>query len=45
MLTQEDKIQLQQKGISESQIERQLKQFREGFPFLRLKADTSAVIC
>jgi len=41
MLTQEDKIQLQQKGISESQIERQLKQFREGFPFLRLKAAAS----
>ena len=41
MLTQEDKLLLQQKGISESQIELQLKQFREGFPFLRLKAAAS----
>ena len=41
MLTQEDKLLLQQKGISESQIECQLKQFREGFPFLRLKAAAS----
>jgi len=38
MLTAEDKKQLTQKGISEQQIETQLRQLREGFPFLRLRA-------
>ncbi|MBQ7494354.1 MAG: DUF4301 family protein [Bacteroidaceae bacterium] len=38
MLTSEDKKQLAQKGISEQQIEYQLQQFRQGFPFLRLRA-------
>ena len=41
MLTAEDKIQLQQKGITEEQVEAQLKSFREGFPFLRLRAAAS----
>lgn len=38
MLTAEDRKQLAQKGISEQQIEYQLQQFRQGFPFLRLRA-------
>ena len=38
MLSQQDQNQLAQKGISESQIERQLGQFKTGFPFLRLEA-------
>ena len=38
MLTAEDKKQLAQKGISEQQIENQLRQFREGFPYLKLRA-------
>ena len=37
MLTAEDRKQLSQKGISEQQIESQLTQFREGFPYLRLR--------
>lgn len=41
MLTQEDKIQLQQKGISEEQIEAQLQSFRTGFPYLKLRAAAS----
>lgn len=41
MLTQEDKQQLALKGISEEQVECQLRQFKEGFPFLRLKAAAS----
>lgn len=41
MLTAEDKIQLQQKGISEEQIEAQLQSFRDGFPYLKLRAAAS----
>lgn len=41
MLSSEDKIQLQQKGISEEQVEAQLKSFREGFPYLKLRAAAS----
>lgn len=41
MLTQDDKTLIQQKGISEEQIERQLKDFEQGFPFLKLKAAAS----
>lgn len=41
MLTEQDKIQLQEKGITEQQIEAQLKCFREGFPFLKLRAAAS----
>ena len=38
MLTATDRKQLAAKGISEEQIEHQLQQFREGFPYLKLKA-------
>ncbi|MBE6255966.1 MAG: DUF4301 family protein [Prevotella sp.] len=38
MITSEDRKQLAAKGISEQQIQRQLQQFREGFPFLKLRA-------
>ena len=38
MLSQQDLNQLAQKGISEAQIERQLGEFKTGFPFLRLEA-------
>ena len=38
MLTQQDLKQLAQKGISEQQIEKQLGQFKTGFPFLKLEA-------
>ena len=38
MLSQQDLNQLAQKGISEAQIERQLGEFKTGFPFLKLEA-------
>ena len=38
MLTQQDLKQIAQRGISEEQINTQLKQFETGFPFLRLEA-------
>ena len=38
MLSQQDLKQLAQKGISEAQIERQLGEFKTGFPFLKLEA-------
>ena len=41
MLSSDDRKQLAAKGISEEQINRQLQQFREGFPFLKLKAAAS----
>ncbi|MBR1545402.1 MAG: DUF4301 family protein [Prevotella sp.] len=41
MLSQQDLKQLAQKGISEAQIERQLGQFKTGFPFLKLEAAAS----
>lgn len=41
LLTNEDKALLEQKGISESQIESQLKDFEQGFPFLKLRAAAS----
>lgn len=37
MLTQEDLKQIAEKGISEAQIEKQLEDFKTGFPFLRLQ--------
>ena len=37
MFTKEDILQIQQKGMSEAQIEAQLECFRKGFGFLRLK--------
>ena len=36
MMTTADKAQLAQKGISEEQIQQQLKDFQTGFPFLKL---------
>ena len=36
MMTTADKAQLAQKGISEEQIQQQLKDFQSGFPFLKL---------
>ena len=41
LFTNEDKEILQKKGISESQIEAQLKNFGQGFPFLKLRAAAS----
>lgn len=41
MLSQQDREQLAQKGISEEQIEKQLKSFQTGFPFLKLQAAAS----
>ena len=38
MITAADKAQLEAKGISESQIEQQLRDFQTGFPFLKLSA-------
>ena len=38
MLTTDDKKQLARKGITEEQLNTQLRQLREGFPFLRLRA-------
>ena len=38
MFTQEDRKLFARKGISEQQIENQLRQLSEGFPFLRLRA-------
>lgn len=42
MFTPEEQQQLAAKGITPEQAEHQLKQFRQGFPFLRLKA-TAAI--
>ena len=41
VLSNEDKALLQKKGIKESQIEEQLKDFEQGFPFLKLRAAAS----
>ena len=41
MLTPQDKALLAEKGISEAQIEEQLKCFQTGFPFLKLDAAAS----
>jgi len=38
MLDEKDLKQIADKGISEQQIEKQLQQFKTGFPFLRLEA-------
>lgn len=37
MMTQQDLAQISARGISEAQIERQLKQIENGFPFLKLE--------
>ncbi len=41
MLTAKDKEQIESRGMTVAQVERQLNRFREGFPFLRLKAAAS----
>ena len=41
LYTSEDKELLNKKGISESKIEAQLKNFEQGFPFLKLRAAAS----
>lgn len=41
MLEEKDLKQLQSKGISEQQIETQIKQFETGFPFLKIEAPAS----
>ena len=41
MLSQQDLKQLAQKGISEAQIERQLGEFKTGFPFLKRLRDVA----
>lgn len=41
MITSQDKIQLNGKGISEEQLENQLQRFRTGFPYLKLYAAAS----
>lgn len=38
MLSQQDKEQIQRKGITEEQIQAELKTFQEGFPYLKLKS-------
>ena len=41
MLTEQELQQIAQKGITEEQLEAQLKSFEKGFPFLRLQAAAS----
>lgn len=41
MLSKQDLEQIKEKGISEAQIEQQLKDFEQGFPFLKLRAAAS----
>ncbi len=41
MLTEKDLHQIAQKGITESELQEQLKHFEEGFPFLKLEAAAS----
>ena len=41
MLTEQERQQIAQKGISEEQLQAQLKSFEKGFPFLRLQAAAS----
>ena len=38
MITQHDQNQLKQKGIAVEQLEKQLNDFKTGFPFLKLEA-------
>ena len=41
MLTDQDKRQIESRGMTLGQVERQLEQFVEGFPYLRLEAAAS----
>lgn len=38
MLTQQDKKQIEDRGMTVAQVERQLKEIEQGFPFLKLEA-------
>ena len=38
MLSTNDLNQIQQRGITEQQVEHQLEQIKAGFPFLRIEA-------
>ena len=40
-MQQQDIQQLQAKGITEAQIEKQIQQFQTGFPFLKIEAPAS----
>ena len=44
MLTEQELQQIAQKGISEEQLQAQLKSFEKGFPFLRLQAAESRAL-
>ena len=37
MLSEKDKKQIAEKGISEEKLEEEFKQFKTGFPFLKLE--------
>ena len=41
ILSDTDKKQIASRGISEQQVEKQLQQFEQGFPFLKLEAAAS----
>ncbi len=41
MLTQQDKKQIEDRGMTVDQVERQLKEIEQGFPFLKLEAAAS----
>lgn len=41
MLTAKDKEQIEGRGMTVAQVERQLERFKEGFPFLKVKAAAS----
>ena len=38
MLSEQDLKQISQRGISKEQVEHQLEQIKNGFPFLRIEA-------
>lgn len=42
MFTKDDLLQIQQHGLSEAQVERQIENFRTGFPFLKVVRAASA---
>ena len=42
MLKKEDLKQIAEKGISEEQIEKQLSEFKTGFPFLKIQGPAAA---
>ncbi len=41
MITEDDRIQCEQRGVSFQLVEQQLERFKQGFPFLRLQAAAS----